>query len=163
MKRVKPIVAPVAVLAAWILGMSMSPVGSQPQPQPVPVHKEVLSKTATERDVYLDLGKERESPGDRILLRGPLFDAANSSDQVGQFVVDLVLLTRNTFHVSAFTADFPEGDLTATGKASFKQLRAGTPFAVTGGTGTYERARGRMTVQELSRRVIKFTFDAFVD
>jgi hypothetical protein len=163
MRLVKPAIVPAAILAAWILGMSMSPAGSQPpgtSPQPTTVHKEVVSKQATERTVFLDLGKEGDGPGDRVLNRGPLFDAADSSQQVGQFVVDVILLSRGSFQASAFTAEFPEGSLTASGKASFEEFETGAPFAVTGGTGAYEGARGRVTVQELSRRVIKFTFDA---
>jgi hypothetical protein len=163
MRFVKPAVVPVAILAAWILGMSMSPVGSQPpHAQPSTVHKEVISKTATERDVFLDLGKQGDSPGDRVLIRGPLFDAANTSQQVGQSVVDLVLLSRASFQVSAFTAEFTDGSITATGKASFPELEVGAPFAVTGGTGAYNGARGTVTAQELGRGAIKFTFDATV-
>jgi hypothetical protein len=86
-----------------------------------------------------------------------------SNDRVGHNAAQLTLIRRvgkkgfqcvvpRRSHLSA-----GGGKIEAAGFSTFRKLRQGAAFTVTGGTGAYEGARGMLTVREENYRTY-FTF-----
>jgi hypothetical protein len=111
---------------------------------------EVFSKDRTERSVDLDLGRRGASMGDRTLIRGPLFDPADTSRRTGSYTAELVSFDpRRLLTQVAITAVLADGQVTVGGSLPFRRTLSpgGAVLPVTGGTGHYALAHGTATLK----------------
>ena len=133
----------IAVGVTWVTPAS-------PQDHAESVQRVAFSKDKKERATDLDLGKKGPSAGDRIVTRGPFFDASDRSLKVGSYVGELVTFNPRTLLTQlTLTATFPEGQLSVVGSLPFRQtLRtAGATLPITGGTRAYRGASGTVTIR----------------
>ncbi len=142
-----------AIIASGLLAViavaATVPAPATSQQPTQDVQRVAWSKDRAERPTDLDLGRKGPSPGDRLVTRGPLFDAGGSR-RIGSYVGDFVTLNPRTLLVqTTLTATFSDGQLTVTGSLPFRRvMRAGgATLAITGGTGAYARARGTTTLR----------------
>lgn len=161
MKVCKPLalVAGVALMGtAW---STARPASSQPHP--ARVEKVVFAKDATEQRTMLDLGEPGFSPGDRVVHRATLYDATNTSAEVGWYRGDGVILSTDPGSFQTlFISHFPEGSITALGDADVAEAERGQTISIVGGTGAYRLARGTVTARRTAidgERGSQFTFE----
>lgn len=113
------------------------------------VQKTVFSKDTAERATDLDLGKKGPSTGDRIVTRGPFFDANDTERKVGSYTGELVNINPETLLTQmTATVTFRDGQLTLVGSLPFERTlsEAGAILPITGGTGAYAHATGTATM-----------------
>jgi hypothetical protein len=90
--------------------------------------------------------QRRPGVGDEIILSQPVFSAAHPGQQVGHGWVTVTLVGGNVNVTQDHaTLVFKQGEVDVAG------IQASNPFklAVTGGTGSFQNARGQATVQTL--------------
>lgn len=89
--------------------------------------------------------------GDRVVFMNTLYDEANE-DQIGYSYGDCVVVNAREGQAPEMqcvvTAKLPGGQLTAQGVTDFAS--DSSPFAITGGTGKYAKARGEAIVHNES-------------
>lgn len=141
--------AATALGVAGLAAFGNAPATSQ-EPATTVQKKEVFSKDRLERQTDIDLGRKGPSPGDRIIARGPLFDATATRRKAGNFTAEIVNFDNRTV-LSQFTSTwtFPDGQLVAVGTFAFRRVLspAGGQLAIVGGTGAYAGASGTITTR----------------
>ena len=90
-----------------------------------------------------DVPPAGDSAGDQLAFHDPLFDAADKH-QVGQNNGDCVRTVVGQVYECFATVFLSTGQITVEG--SFYSNGADSMFAITGGTGAYQEARGQMRV-----------------
>ncbi|HEY0397495.1 MAG TPA: hypothetical protein VGF00_03865 [Acidimicrobiia bacterium] len=98
----------------------------------------------------LDLGDKGDSPGDRFIYSGDLFDRKGGKN-IGRAGGNCETVSTGAAHaesVCTVNLILAGGELTGQGMANTAELFGGktVPFAITGGTGVYRNARGTGTV-----------------
>ncbi len=126
------------------------PVPAVAQAAPARRQRAVFSKARLDREADIDLGRRGSSPGDRIIARGPLFEAAAPSKRVGSFTAELVNVhTKTLLTRESVTLTLADGQIEIQGSLRFGAVTrpAGVPLPVVGGTGAYAYARGTATMR----------------
>lgn len=100
---------------------------------------------------FIDNGKPGFSPGDQIIEIHTLLDPADGSDAGKIFTEGTVLRVvkgGEDFDLTVHcTVVLPEGTIIFYGGFRFSDAVAGATLPVTGGAGSYELARGTVTIQ----------------
>jgi hypothetical protein len=126
-----------AALTAWLAPVSSASPGS--------VQIKVFKPDGPYEKI-VDVGQPGAGPGDQILQWQPLVKPSGGS-KVGNVVARVELVKRlrggedNLFILDA-SAKLEGGRITFYGAAGLSQFGTGVTFAVTGGSGSYELARG---------------------
>lgn len=147
-KSISAVTAMAVIAAIAVVAAGDTPASSQ-QP-PATVQKAAFSKDSAERATDLDLGTKGPSAGDRIVTRGPLFDAGDTSKKVGSYTGELLNINPASLLTQMnITMIFPEGQLTVAGSLPFRRTLsdAGAVLPITGGTGAYAHASGTATMR----------------
>jgi hypothetical protein len=99
----------------------------------------------------IDVGKKGLSPDDYEVFRDKLLDTqtGNGADRlVGRLTFAKNLPKANdAIFIVDVTTQLRAGKITAYGSGRFRALRKGLKFAITGGTGDYNDARGAVLVK----------------
>lgn len=163
MKMRMPFVVVASLVAAGAAWAVAQPASSDPQP--AHLKKVVFSKDATDQRTMLDLGEEGFSAGDRVVHQAVLYDAQDTSRQVGSYRGDGVILSTDPGSFQTiFINQFPEGSITVLGAGDFATAESGQTVSIVGGTGAYRLARGTVTAQRTkvgTEEGTKFTFEVF--
>jgi hypothetical protein len=147
------VLATVAILGAGFVGATLLPASSQ-QARTIRIYE----RPGFEKFINND-GK-RTLAGDVVIQVNPLY-RTGTKKKVGRDVVNVTLMKqtgRNNaiFRVNA-TFVLGAGKIEAAGTSTFRNLRNGAAFTVTGGTGRYDGVTGTVNVREARRRTF-FTF-----
>ena len=96
---------------------------------------------------FVDVGKAGFSPGDQILQWQALLDPADGS-MVGRVVARVEIVKhrgKDDLFILDGTAKLEGGSIVFYGAARVSQFETGIAFPVTGGSGIYEHASGKVT------------------
>ena len=170
-KKTGLVIAAVGVLAAMAASLSFaSAAPTHKNAWGLPFTRQALSRTSvaqapaitTAQTIFvisrgghaqnIDLPPSGESQGDRVIVHTPLFDRTGQA--VGEFNVEEVItkLTGNGEEQAVTTARlFGQGEITAQGDDTNQTT---ITLAVTGGTGSYQNARGEVRVTFLAKSVL---------
>ena len=153
MRRTLILTTAVAVLASALTAGAMA-IGSSSGGIVSPIRIHVVEHPIT--DQVIDIGAPGDSPGDQLPFANPVFDAANKH-QVGSDEGNCVRAsTKQGRWECMWTTFLPKGQITAEGP--YRDAFATTQLAVTGGTGRYASARGRMVLHLRSDGNFDFIF-----
>jgi hypothetical protein len=128
-----------AAVAVAVLGTSEALAAKPSSPKPVVMH---LISRATAINNLIDTGPAGLSSGDYYVFSDQLFAASGQGASIGYADGTCTLIEVSTFRfVCTFALVLPKGQVTTIGSGSL--LPGSTSKgAITGGTGTYARARG---------------------
>lgn len=167
MTKIKVFGASVAAAVGAMLAFSLVPASSQ-QP-PAPTQFELIDFAQQEKEIFLDLNKKnRFGPGDMSVLSAPLFDAADTSNRVGKFAVNLVFPPPRRCECFTFSGavKLADGKLSSSGLGEFRAFETGFEIPITGGTGIYNRASGSITLTEEKidgKNATRWSFEIFTN
>ena len=150
----------VAVIAAAGLAVTAAQANQGPRAQDsakaqtnqAAPHITVVERAVT--DTFVDLGPKGDSRGDQLTFANPVYNRTNST-KVGRDQGSCVRTVVGKAWQCSFTTWLAKGSLVVEGP--FYDTRDSV-FAITGGTGSYSRARG---VMHLHARNAKGTLFAF--
>ena len=112
---------------------------------------------------YLDLGHADFSIGDQIPFTNDLYrDGSKVGKDGGWCVVARISVSGASTFECLGTNSLPGGQVTVQGLVTYgptEEVKADPySFAITGGTGQYQRASGEVTIQEVSAVKFRLTF-----
>jgi hypothetical protein len=100
----------------------------------------------------VDVGRNGRSPGDMEISRHRLFDRTRARNVIGRAELVCTFVDRRRSRSCRGTFILPRGKLMVAGVLQYRQFFV---FAVTGGTGLYDNARGTLTVTRTARRPVR--------
>ncbi len=115
--------------------------------------------SANQVQVFDDLNASATiDQGDLLVLNSPLY-AKGGGAAIGRFGLH-VTVTSATEGEAMFTASLPDGQITAQGLYDLAEAEGGSAvFAVTGGTGLYNNARGQVTAVFVTANRTRLTYE----
>ena len=105
-------------------------------------------------DTVVDIGPKGDSRGDLLAFANPVFNSTNSN-KVGRDQGSCIRTVVGRAWQCSFTTILGKGSLVVEGP--FYDTRDSV-FAITGGTGSYSRARGAMHLHARNAKGTQFTF-----
>ena len=132
------------VLATFSVALIRSPLAQANDTQTIHVIEHLVNVTIG------DVPPAGDSAGDQLAFHNPLFDAADKH-QVGQNDGDCVRTIVGQVYECFATIFLPAGQIALQGP--FYTNGADSMFAITGGTGAYQEARGQMRVHTIGNPV----------
>ena len=108
----------------------------------------------TNREVQVtrvDIGPRGTSPGDTEIIRQQLFDR-RTGKRIGHSDLVCTFVDSKRLRACRATYVLPKGEIVAGGSLTYRQFY---DLAVLGGTGTYDNARGSVTVTRTARRPVR--------
>jgi hypothetical protein len=165
--KIKVLGAIVATAVGAMLAFSLVPASSQ-QP-PAPTQFELVDFAQQEKEIFLDLNKKnRFGPGDMSVLSAPMYDAADTSNRVGKFAVNLAFPPPRRCECFTFNGavKLADGKLSISGLGEFRAFETGLEIPIVGGTGIYSRASGSATLVEEEidgRNATRWSFEIFTN
>lgn len=106
------------------------------------------------QEAFLDVPPAGTSLGDQFYFNDPVFDASNVK-QIGTDQGICFSMVRNHANECHWTTYLPEGQITVEGPFDFP---ADSTLAILGGTGSYQNARGTMTLHSRDAQGSQFDF-----
>src|SRR6266700_2191731 len=132
------------VLATFSAALIRSPLAQANDTQTIHVIEHLINVAIG------DVPPAGDSAGDQLVFHNPLFDVANKH-QVGQNDGDCVRTVVGQVYECFATIFLSAGQITVEGP--FYSSGADSMFAITGGTGAYQEARGQMRVHAIGNPV----------
>lgn len=133
-----------ATLALAIASVSIA--SGTPSNSSNPRVLELLTRATAIND-FVDIGTAGFSPGDPYVFVERVFFASEPDIQIGRADGRCVLIDPAAFRFDcSITTSLPEGDIMSDGTLTLVE-GATSVGAITGGTGTYQKARGEGTVR----------------
>jgi hypothetical protein len=147
MRKASAVAACAGLLATSLVAGTLLPASSQQAPTEsfatCDKDKVIFEKEINER-------KKRFGAGDWGVFTQPQFDP-QTGDKVGRVVGRFVFVKktspRDGYYIADVTLNLPKGKLMAYGSSKLSNFEKGARFAITGGTGSYARARGTVSVR----------------
>jgi allene oxide cyclase len=132
------------VLATFSVALIRSPLAQANDTQTIHVIEHLVNVAIG------DVPPAGDSAGDQLAFHNPLFDAADKH-QVGQTNGDCVRTVVGQVYECFATILLPAGQIAVQGL--FYTNGADSMFAITGGTGAYQEARGQMRIHAIGNPV----------
>jgi hypothetical protein len=151
------ILVTVVVAAGLAVGAAQAGQDTRAQTATTQTERAATRITVVERavsDSVVDLGPQGDSVGDQLAFANPVYDRTNSH-KVGRDQGSCVRTVAGKAWQCSFTTSLAHGSLVVEGP--FYDTKDSV-LAITGGTGSYSRARGAMHLHARNAKGTAFTF-----
>lgn len=164
-RYIRTLAAPAAAVvgvAGVAIALNTAPAEGAPVPQAAR-HSRIITITAVEKGTsvnFVDVAPSDSALGDQLIGTGDLVSADGRKIGTSSFQGISTNATPRTSELLTFVYELSDGKITTAGTA---ELSATGPifdeqFAITGGTGRYQSARGQVRVLQQTVEQAKVTF-----